>query len=259
MSAPLLSVRDLTVRRADSTARRARCSTRFRSISARGEILGLVGESGSGKSLICRALVRLLPSRRFGSPAARSCSTGATSSTLDESRDARGSRRRDRHDLPEPDQPSRPGHAHRRPDRRGHPLSPGSRRRATRAPRPSRSSRRSAFPIPARQYDGYPHEFSGGMRQRAMIGVALSCNPKILIADEPTTALDVTIQAQILRLLTGSARQARPVDHPDHPRSRRRRADLRPHRRACATAGCVEQGAEARAARGAAASLHARR
>jgi peptide/nickel transport system ATP-binding protein len=57
------------------------------------------------------------------------------------------------------------------------------------------------FPDPKRQYDSYPHEFSGGMRQRAMIGVALSCNPKILIADEPTTALDVTIQAQILRLL----------------------------------------------------------
>ena len=57
------------------------------------------------------------------------------------------------------------------------------------------------FPDPARQYDSYPHEFSGGMRQRAMIAAALSCNPKILIADEPTTALDVTIQAQILRLL----------------------------------------------------------
>ena len=58
------------------------------------------------------------------------------------------------------------------------------------------------FPDPARQYDSYAHEFSGGMRQRAMIGAALSCNPKILIADEPTTALDVTIQAQILKLLT---------------------------------------------------------
>ncbi len=57
------------------------------------------------------------------------------------------------------------------------------------------------FPDPIRQYESYPHEFSGGMRQRAMIGVALSCNPKILIADEPTTALDVTIQAQILKLL----------------------------------------------------------
>src|SRR5699024_10763503 len=57
------------------------------------------------------------------------------------------------------------------------------------------------IPNPERRINQYPHEFSGGMRQRAMIAIALSCNPKILIADEPTTALDVTIQAQILELL----------------------------------------------------------
>lgn len=57
------------------------------------------------------------------------------------------------------------------------------------------------IPNPEKRIKQYPHEFSGGMRQRAMIAIALSCNPKILIADEPTTALDVTIQAQILDLL----------------------------------------------------------
>jgi oligopeptide/dipeptide ABC transporter ATP-binding protein len=61
--------------------------------------------------------------------------------------------------------------------------------------------RQVGIPNPQQRVDDYPHQFSGGMRQRAMIAMALSCNPDILIADEPTTALDVTIQAQILELL----------------------------------------------------------
>jgi peptide/nickel transport system ATP-binding protein len=66
---------------------------------------------------------------------------------------------------------------------------------------------RVGIPEPARRVDAYPHQFSGGMRQRAMIAMALSCDPDLLIADEPTTALDVTVQAQILDLIRDLQRE----------------------------------------------------
>ncbi|RAH96819.1 peptide ABC transporter ATP-binding protein [Acuticoccus sediminis] len=67
--------------------------------------------------------------------------------------------------------------------------------------------RLAGIPSPERRVDDYPHQLSGGMRQRAMIAIALACRPQLLIADEPTTALDVTIQAQILELMAGLREQ----------------------------------------------------
>jgi len=77
---------------------------------------------------------------------------------------------------------------------------------------------RVGIPQPASRVDDYPHQFSGGMRQRAMIAMALSCDPELLIADEPTTALDVTVQAQILDLIWDLQQEVPLRGRHHHPR-----------------------------------------
>jgi peptide/nickel transport system ATP-binding protein len=171
-----------------------------------GEILGLVGESGSGKSLTCRALMRLLP--RSARVVAGSVRIGSRDLlTLDEAamRKVRGRTIGMIFQNPmshlDPvmtigDQVAEPLRAHEG-------LS-----REQALERATELLRQVGIPDPQRRLGAYPHEFSGGMQQRAMIAAALACRPALLIADEPTTALDVTVQAQILRLLIGLRDQA---------------------------------------------------
>ena len=165
-----------------------------------GEVLGLVGESGSGKTITCRALARLLPRGQLNIAAGSVRLNGRDLTRLseEEMRKVRGVEIGMIFQNPashlDPvmrigDQIAESVHYHE-----GVPMADG-RARAVEL------LRQVGIPDPARRLDAYPHEFSGGMRQRAMIAIALACRPKLLIADEPTTALDVTVQAQVLRLL----------------------------------------------------------
>jgi peptide/nickel transport system ATP-binding protein len=165
----------------------------------RGRTLGIVGESGSGKTVSALTVMGL--TRRSGaSISGRIMFDGRDLLTLSEQemRQIRGN------DI---------AMIFQDPLSSLHPLfTVGSQLvEAVRAHRdPGRAKARAraiellglvGIPDPARRVDGYPHEYSGGMRQRAMIAMALANDPKLLIADEPTTALDVTVQAQILALL----------------------------------------------------------
>ena len=191
---PLLDVRNLQIAFGSHEA--------VRGISfsiAAGETLGLVGESGSGKSATSLAMMRLLPPSATVSGSVHLAS-------------------HDLFTLPEPAMRAHRGKSlamiFQEPMTALNPVmtvgrqigeallahAPRTPRRVVRE-RVLAAMREVALPEPERRIDDYPHQFSGGQRQRIVIAMALMNKPQLLIADEPTTALDVTVQAQILALL----------------------------------------------------------
>ncbi len=190
----------------------------------RGRTLGIVGESGSGKSVTSLGIMGLHNRRAPTSPA-RSGSTGKelVSAKPEEVRALRGQKMA--MIFQDPLSSMHPFYTV------GNQIVEAYRvhNKVSKAVAKKRAVEMLdlvGIPQADRRVDDYPHQFSGGMRQRAMIAMALVCNPALLIADEPTTALDVTVQAQILELMKEPAARVQLRDHPDHPRPRRRRRDL---------------------------------
>jgi peptide/nickel transport system ATP-binding protein len=203
MTAPLLEVEGLSVRihtRAGIVNAVDRISL---SVNA-GEIVGLVGESGSGKSMTALALMRLLPSA-----AVMSGEVHFDGNDLGELPANRMARLRGsaismifQDPLSYLNPVMRVGPQIAEAVRIHHATS-----RKNAEIRTIELLQMVGLPSPERVYRSYPHELSGGMRQRALIAMAIIASPKLLIADEPTTALDVTVQAQIMELLTDICRR----------------------------------------------------
>jgi oligopeptide/dipeptide ABC transporter ATP-binding protein len=164
-----------------------------------GERFGIVGESGSGKSLTLRAIAGLLPKGV----------TVLSGSILYNGRDLVPMPIAERRKLMGPEIAmifQEPMTALNPVMRVGEQIAEGPRRYLGLSKKASMElaiamMARTGIPDPARRARAYPHELSGGLRQRVMIAMALSCGPKLLLCDEPTTALDVTVQHQVLRLL----------------------------------------------------------
>ena len=198
MPEPLLDVRNLSVKFRTRQGVVSAVDNLSFSVDA-GQVLGIVGESGSGKSVSCLAVLRLLTAPDV-TITGEVLFRGRDLLTLDE-RELRSVRGREIAMIfQDPMTALTPVYTagwHIAEQIRAHEKVT---RQAARA-RAIQLLDEVGIPVPARRVDDYPHQFSGGMRQRVVIAMALACNPALLIADEPTTALDVTIQAQILDLM----------------------------------------------------------
>lgn len=196
---PLLRVQDLEVR-FHTEAGMARAVDGVSFDLEAGQTLGLVGESGCGKSVTALSLLGLVPSPPGRICGGRALLEGRDLLALSEAQMCKVRGADVAMIFQEPMTSLNPvmtcgaqiceaillHQSVSRPEARG---------------RAVEALQRVGMPAPEQRLDEYPHQLSGGMRQRVMIAMALSCNPKVLVADEPTTALDVTIQAQILDLL----------------------------------------------------------
>jgi oligopeptide transport system ATP-binding protein len=166
----------------------------------KGETLGIVGESGSGKSVTSLSIMRLVP-QPAGRIVGGQVRFGGSDLLTKSEAEMRAIRSKDiAMVFQDPMTSLNPVLTVGRQIMEPLELHMRMRGRAARA-RAIELLATVGIPAPESRLDDYPHQFSGGMRQRVMIAMALSCNPKLLIADEPTTALDVTIQAQILELI----------------------------------------------------------
>ncbi len=193
---PLLAVRDLTVGFPAAGGTQAVCGVSFD--LAKGRTLALVGESGSGKSVTALAIPRLLPA---GTRVGGSIHLGGTDVLAADEASLRGLRGSTvTMVFQEPMTSLNPLHTIER--QVGEMLAVhGMRGRAARRARTLELLKEVGIRDPAGRLGAYPHQLSGGQRQRVMIAMALANRPDLFIADEPTTALDVTVQAQILALL----------------------------------------------------------
>ncbi len=170
-----------------------------------GQTLGIVGESGSGKSVTSLSIMRLI--QRPGSIASGAIRFNGQDLLAKSEAEMRAIRGRDIAMIfQDPMTSLNPVLTIGEQIAEAVRLHLGMNRRQARE-KAIEMLAKVRIPAPEKRFDDYPHQFSGGMRQRVMIAMALSCNPKLLIADEPTTALDVTIQAQILELMNEMQRE----------------------------------------------------